>query len=83
MSELTQPCQVERDDAIGAVYVYYSPDAQSLATLDVWGDGAVAADLDAAGQVIGLEILSLDEQTLQQARTFAASRELAFPRNLR
>jgi hypothetical protein len=51
-------------------------------TIDVWQDGWVAADTDASGAILGIEVLGLDAETLTQARAFAREHGLAFPSNL-
>lgn len=42
----------------------------------------VVADYRENGELLGLELLALDGVAMEQARTFAASRNLAFPRDL-
>ena len=42
----------------------------------------VVADYRENGELLGLELLALDGAAMDQARTFAASRNLAFPRDL-
>lgn len=78
---MKNPKNLEIDLEAKLGYVQYA-DAQIAGTIDVWHDGQVAADLDAHGDVVGIEVLSLDEATLSQAREYAASKGLAFPAHL-
>lgn len=79
---MRKPTSIEIDFAANAGYVYYIPRARIAETVDVWEQGQVAADLDDAGDVVGIELLGFDAETLEHARTFAAERDLAFPTNL-
>ena len=79
---MRKPTSIEIDFAANAGYVYYVPRARVAETLDVWEDGQVAADLDDAGNIVGIELLDFDDDTLERARTFAAEHDLAFPTNL-
>lgn len=76
------PVSVDVDLVIGAAYVQYLVDREVCETVDVWKQGQVAADLDANGAVIGIELLRLDDATIGQARLFAEKSCLAFPHNL-
>jgi uncharacterized protein YuzE len=75
---MTKPQAVEIDVESGAGYVAYSKE-KVAETRDVWEDGTVAADLDARGNVVGIEMLALDSETLAQARAYAAGHDLVFP----
>lgn len=75
---MTNPQTVEIDSESEAAYVCYSK-ADVAETVEVWEDGTVAADLDAWGKVIGIEVLSFDDETLLRARTYAEDHGLAFP----
>ena len=79
---MKQPVSVDVDLVIKAAYVQYLVDREVLETVDIWQHGQVAADLDADGQIIGIELLRIDESTVAQARAFAAKSGLAFPQNL-
>lgn len=79
---MKQPIEVRVDFEAGAGYVRYIGDVEVAGTLDVWHDGQVAADLDGAEQVVGIEFLGFDEETLARACAFAHERGLAFPKNL-
>lgn len=79
---MRMPTFVEVDLQNRLAYVSYSSEPRVSETIDVWHEGQVAADLDDVGAVVGIEVLSLDEETLQHARVFAAERNLAFPANL-
>jgi uncharacterized protein YuzE len=77
------PTSVEIDIEEQFGYVYYVEDNPEVCeTVDVWQEGRVAADLDAAGNVIGIEVLGLDSETLECARRYAAEHDLAFPDSL-
>jgi hypothetical protein len=79
---MTQPVSVDVDLAIRAAYVRYAP-GPSVQTVDVTETGSVAYDVDAAGNVIGIEVLSIQRpEQIAIARAFAEAHELAFPRDL-
>jgi hypothetical protein len=80
--KMKRPIEVSIDLEAGAGYVEYLADAEIVGTLDIWRDGQVAADLDDAEQVVGIEVLGFDEETLARARSFAHEHGLAFPENL-
>lgn len=71
--------KIDVDREAGAEYVQYLGDAEVAGTLDVWHDGQVAADLDCDEQVIGIEVLGFDDETLAHAPEFAHKRGLGFP----
>lgn len=73
------PTSVEVDLEHQLGYVYYVEDSEVAETVDVWQEGRVAADLDAAGDVIGIEVLGLESETLEHAQKYAADRGLALP----
>jgi uncharacterized protein YuzE len=80
---MKKPTSVEIDIQHRLGYVYYQESSKKVAeTIDVWREGRVAADLDDAGNVVGIELLGFDDNTLEHARKFAAEHELAFPTNL-
>jgi hypothetical protein len=54
-AERTQPIEVRVTDGVG--YVRYGDDAAIAETQDVIPSCSVAADLDASGQIIAIEIL--------------------------
>ena len=77
------PISVRVDLEVPAAYVKYSKNA-SVETRDIIEGGAVAYDLDDAGEIVGLEVLWIDEPShVEAARAFAAQHDLAFPRDLR
>jgi uncharacterized protein YuzE len=78
---MTKPVSVRVDLETSAAYVRYA-EGDVAGTIDVWRDGWVAADVDQSGQVLGIEVLDLASDTLEQARIFARSRDLAFPDHL-
>lgn len=78
---MIQPLDVRVDLTVGAGYVTYAKGTVTE-TIDVWEDGWVAADVDADNRIIGIEVLDLDAETLENARAFATSRGLAFPAHL-
>jgi hypothetical protein len=79
---MKQPINVRTDPSVRAAYVEYSL-ALSVNTVDLTKTGSVAYDVDAAGNVVGIEILGLDHpEQIEIARAFAASHDLAFPRDL-
>jgi uncharacterized protein YuzE len=75
---MTKPLSVKIDNQANAGYIRYA-EGKVATTLDVWSDGWVAADIDSAGAVLGIELLGFDDETLQHARAFAESKGLAFP----
>lgn len=73
---MKQPIQIEDNGTAG--YVHYSRE-QIVQTIDVRPDCAVAADLDANDEIVGIEYLGFDRDILDAARDFAESKGLAFP----
>jgi uncharacterized protein YuzE len=66
----------------GAAYVRYA-DSPVLNTLDIDEDGSVSADVDAHGNIIGIEVLDvIDADERAAAADFARRRGLSFPRDL-
>jgi uncharacterized protein YuzE len=65
----------------GLVYISYRPGRGVYRTLEVGGEGSeVLADLNEAGQVLGIEIIDTTiPENLDLARRFAAERGLDFP----
>lgn len=78
---MIKPVGLQVDLETDAAYIRYA-EGEVAATIDVWQDGWVAADVDGAGQVLGIEVLDLDLETLEHAREFARARGLAFPDSL-
>jgi uncharacterized protein YuzE len=78
---MTRPLGVEIDFEAKAGYVTYS-ESKVAETVDVWEEGTVAADLDADGKIIGIEVLGLDAEALSQARAYAEDHDLLFPSHL-
>lgn len=78
---MQKPISVKLDLEAEAGYVRYA-EGDVAGTLDVWSDGTVAADLDDAGKVLGIEVLDFDDETLRAARSFAHNRGLSFPEDL-
>lgn len=77
---MKQPIAVEVRE--GAAYVRYA-EAPVARTQDVTETGSVAADVDDADNVLGIEILDvIDKTQLARASSFARQRGLAFPRDL-
>lgn len=76
---MRQPIEVEVDRVNGLGYVRYIAGREVAETLVVWDDGSVAADVGDDGEVLGIEVLGLDSETLSRARAFAESRGLDFP----
>jgi len=79
---MKRPRSMDIDFEVNAAYINYG-EGEVAGTVDVWKDGQVAADLDAEDQVLGIEVLGFDEETLKNARKFADAHDLAFPVNLR
>ncbi len=75
---MTVPLKIEINPKAGAGYIHYS-NAKVVTTVDVWEDGQVAADLDATGAVVGIEVLDLDAETMRHARAFASDHDLLLP----
>lgn len=78
---MTNPQAVEIDSESEAGYVCYSK-ADVAETVEVWEKRTVAADLDSSGNVVGIEVLSFDEETLSRARVYAQEHDLVFPEPL-
>lgn len=76
---MRQPIEVKVDRVNALGYVRYIADREVAGTLVVWDDGWVAADVDDDGEVLGIEVVGLDSETLSRARAFAESRGLHFP----
>ena len=65
-----------------AGYVRYRPLPAGEQVRSERVSDVVVADYRADGELVGLELLALDAATMTQARAFAASNGLAFPRDL-
>jgi uncharacterized protein YuzE len=79
---MTQPVNVNVDLAVRAAYVEYAP-GPSAQTVDLNETGSVAYDVDADGNVIGIEVLGIGRpEQIAIAREFAQAHDLAFPRDL-
>lgn len=78
---MIKPVGLRVDLETDAAYIRYA-EGEVAGTIDVWQDGWVAADVDSAGRVLGIEVLDLDVETLERARRFAHEHELAFPDHL-
>jgi hypothetical protein len=79
---MTQPVNVNVDLAVRAAYVEYAP-GPSVQTVDLNETGSVAYDVDADGNVIGIEVLGIGRpEQIALAREFAQAHGLAFPRDL-
>lgn len=79
---MRQPLNVRTDLSVRAAYVEYGT-AASIETIDLTETGSVAYDVDAGGNVVGIEILGFEHpERVELARKFAAGRDLAFPRDL-
>jgi uncharacterized protein YuzE len=75
------PIDVQIDDEAGAGYITYAK-GEVAETVEVWEQGAVAADVDSRGNILGIEVLGFDEELLSRARAFASENELIFPARL-
>jgi uncharacterized protein YuzE len=75
---MMKPIGVEVDFEAKAGYVSYS-DSDVAETREVWEEGIVAADLDAEGGIVGIEMLGLDSETISHARRYAENHDLVFP----
>ncbi len=77
---MTQPIAVTVSK--GAAYIRYRDDDVAR-TLDLIPTASVAADLDNAGRVVGIEILDIASAAqVDTARRYASERALAFPREI-
>jgi uncharacterized protein YuzE len=79
---MTQPIKTSIDHEIGAAYVSYREIAPGEATRTERVDFDVRVDYNAAGDLLGIELLAVDEPAVALARDFAAKHDLAFPRDL-
>ena len=75
------PIDIRVDDEAGAAYVRYAS-GDVAETVEVFEEGTVAADVDSSGAILGIEVLSFDEDVLSQARNFASENDLIFPARL-
>lgn len=75
---MTKAIGVEVDLEAECGYIVYSS-RKVAETRDIWEEGTVAANLDAEGGIIGIEVLGLDSETLSRAREYAEQNELVFP----
>jgi hypothetical protein len=79
---MRQPLSVKIDRELNVGYVKYTNDGKAAKTVDVWEDGwGVMVDFNAAGEVMGIELLSLSDEAVQRAAEFACRQGLEFPRN--
>lgn len=79
---MKEPIGVRVDLEVPAAYIKYSK-SSSTETRDIVEGGSVAYDLDDSGEIVGIEILWLDDvANIEAARTFAGRHGLAFPRDL-
>lgn len=72
--------KVDLEQRLG--YVYYAKEPKVAETIDAWQGGRVAVDVDDCGDVVGIEVLALDHETLEHAKAYAAEHGLAFPVDL-
>ena len=79
---MRQPERIEVDLEAQASYVCYSRE-DVVRTVDILGEGDVAADLDVKGDVVGIEVLGFESEVIDCARTYAASHDLGFPPDLK
>jgi uncharacterized protein YuzE len=79
---MDKPTNVELDLDDELAYIRYR-EGTSASTTDVLPDGVVAADFDESGRLLGIELLSLDAETVAAARDFAHKHGAAFPVDLR
>jgi uncharacterized protein YuzE len=75
-----RPVSVRVDLEVDVAYVGYRrlADEEHIARSERISEDVVV-DYDAAGEIVGLELLGLDELALKPAREFASRRDLAFP----
>lgn len=68
----------------GSAYIRYREAGEIVGpTRDVIPSGSVAADMNASGDIVGLEVLDvIDPTQVVAARDFARANGLAFPRDL-
>ncbi len=78
---MIHPIDVEIDHEADAGYIKYSR-GEVAETIEVWKEGAVAADVDSSGNILGIEVLGFDEELLSRARAFASENDLIFPERL-
>ena len=77
---MKNPRSIELDFEAKAGYIRYADDTVEIVnTIDIWRDGCIAVDVDSAGTPIGIELLGLDVETIEHARDYAHSQDLAFP----
>jgi hypothetical protein len=79
---VTQYIGLNVDLEAQAGYVRYRslPDGEHARSKRISED--VVADYRENGELLGVELLALDDEAIAQARDFAAKHDLAFPRNL-
>jgi uncharacterized protein YuzE len=80
-----RPVEIRIDTESNSAFVRYSAseDVDVEETVDLDPTGSVAVDVDAAGAVLGIEILdAADPESLAIAARYASEHGLAFPRDL-
>ena len=75
---MKNPIEVVVNRQSNSAVISYSQN-EVIETLDIWGEGTVAADVDADGAIIDIEVLDLAPEVLARARAYAEERDLAFP----
>lgn len=79
---MIHPLDIAIDEEADAGYVRYA-NAVVAETVEVYEEGTVAADLDAGGNVIGIELLGFTDDILASARAYASDHDLVFPAELK
>ena len=64
-----------------AAYVYYTREKWAESTSVLEDGGIVEVDLDVNGEVIGIEMIGIDDDIVAAAKAYADSRDLRFPTN--
>lgn len=74
------PLEVEIDRAVGAGYVCYKrlPSERTVARTERVSED-VAVDFDESGAILGLELIDLEDTSIETARSYAEARGYAFP----
>jgi len=75
---LKKPIKVTLDAGAGAAYIYYTFEKWAYSK-HIYTKDIVTVDLDENDDVIGIELLGFEDETVDAVRAYALSRSLEFP----
>jgi hypothetical protein len=81
---MRRPISMTLDFAQGVGYIVFRvlAEGETVSATRIAPGTDVCADRDAAGEIVGIELLALDGETLELADRFARENGMAFPRRL-